>query len=393
MRTIFRFHIAFLIYLCFFPYMGAAQDSLIRHRPLEQLRFSGQFSGFLQYTPDFWLDFSAGGRYIPRLNYKIPFKKERLLDFEASANIYGSMDASLFSDSYFDHNIKAYRMWARYSNQRMELRFGLQKINFGSAQMFRPLMWFDRMDPRDPLQLTDGVWGFLGRYYFKNNTNIWLWGLYGNKNPKGFEATTTLKNFPEAGGRIQFPIPKGEAALSYHYRVTDPAKLYLPWSRPPYEQVGEHKTGFDIRINAIVGLWLEASWTCFNKDLGVYTHQEMVTAGTDYTFGFGNGLVATFEQFVFSYDQNAFGFANNTTVSALSLLYSLNIFDRLSLMTYRNWTDNQNFFFLIWEKQLNRLSFYVTGFWNPKNYFFPGQVGNSNRFAGKGVQVMAVWNM
>jgi len=54
----------------------------------------------------------------------------------------------------------------------------LQKINFGSATLFRLLMWFDRIDPRDPLKLTDGVYGLLLRYYFHNNTNIWLWGLY-----------------------------------------------------------------------------------------------------------------------------------------------------------------------------------------------------------------------
>ena len=68
----------------------------------------------------------------------------------------------------------------RYSSDQFELRLGLQKINFGSASMLRPLMWFDQMDPRDPLHLTDGVWGLLARYYFLNNANIWLWGLYGN---------------------------------------------------------------------------------------------------------------------------------------------------------------------------------------------------------------------
>jgi hypothetical protein len=62
-------------------------------------------------------------------------------------------------------DIKPYRLWARYSTSQLEIRAGLQKINFGSANILRPLMWFDQMDPRDPLQLTDGVWGILGRYY------------------------------------------------------------------------------------------------------------------------------------------------------------------------------------------------------------------------------------
>lgn len=62
-----------------------------------------------------------------------------------------------------------FRFSGQLSGRVSELRLGLQKINFGSAQLFRPLMWFDKMDPRDPLQMTDGVWGALYRYYFRNN--------------------------------------------------------------------------------------------------------------------------------------------------------------------------------------------------------------------------------
>ena len=379
----YKYPVAMLICLCLFSVVAAGQ-----------FRFSGQFSGFMQYAPDVYQDFSVAGRYIPQLNYKIPFNTEHLIDFEASANIFGSMDAALFEDAYFDHKVKAYRYWARYSNARMEVRIGLQKINFGSAQMFRPLMWFDRMDPRDPLQLTDGVKALLGRYYFLNNANIWVWGLYDNNDLKGYELTPVSKRRPEAGGRIQLPIPKGEAALTYHYRMADPASLFPPWSstRPSFEEVGEHKVGFDFKINAAAGFWLESSWTRFTRNLGIYTHQEMITAGTDYTFDAGNGLLATFEQSIYSYDQNAFEFAHNTTISALSLRYPLNAFDKISAMVYRNWTNNDNYFFLNWEKEFNRFLFYVTGFWNPISYFLPGQTGGSNRFAGKGVQVMVVWN-
>jgi len=58
-------------------------------------------------------------------------------------------------------------MWIRLSTKQFELRAGLQKINFGSATLLRPLMWFDKIDPRDPLQLTDGVYALLARYYSK----------------------------------------------------------------------------------------------------------------------------------------------------------------------------------------------------------------------------------
>ena len=82
-------------------------------------------------------------------------------------------------------------------------------------------MWFDRIDPRDPLQLTDGVWALLLRYFFLNNANIWLWGLYGNDDVKGWEFLPTVKDDIEFGGRIQVPVPLGELGLSYHHRRAD----------------------------------------------------------------------------------------------------------------------------------------------------------------------------
>ena len=93
------------------------------------------------------------------------------------------------------------------------VRGGLQKINFGSANLLRPLMWFDQIDPRDPLQLTDGVWGILGRYYFLNNANIWVWGLIGNDQRKGWEVIPSVKNKPEFGFRVQMPIPGNYLSL------------------------------------------------------------------------------------------------------------------------------------------------------------------------------------
>ncbi|MDO8896287.1 MAG: hypothetical protein Q7V19_01460, partial [Bacteroidales bacterium] len=137
----------------------------------KSLSFSGQASAWagLNDEKSAW----TGARYIPQLNYKIQ-KKKNLFDFEASANINGALSFFNFDSVSADANLKPYRFWARYSGDQLELRLGLQKINFGSASMLRPLMWFDKVDPRDPLQLTDGVWGLLGRYYFLNNANLWL---------------------------------------------------------------------------------------------------------------------------------------------------------------------------------------------------------------------------
>ena len=206
-----KFKIALLCLIVMLPFLAGSQDAL---------HFRGQVSawGNLSQHGDFpvWL----GGRVIPQANYEVRLPSEKLLDFEAAANLNGTAGISPFDSVDTDGRLKAYRMWARFSGRQFELRAGLQKINFGSATMLRPLMWFDQMDPRDPLQLTDGVWGLLGRYYFLNNANIWLWTLYGNQGQRAWEILETPKRRPEFGGRIQVPVMPGEAALSYHFRST-----------------------------------------------------------------------------------------------------------------------------------------------------------------------------
>ena len=58
-----------------------------------------------------------------------------------------------------------------YSN-KIELAKAVydEEVNKG-VQKFKAILAED-IDPRDPLQLTNGVWGLLGRYYFMNNANL-----------------------------------------------------------------------------------------------------------------------------------------------------------------------------------------------------------------------------
>ena len=195
----------------------------------DTFNLGGQVSISTNFNSNNPLPVIAGGRYIPALNYGIRLSNQKLIDFEASANIYGSFAFHPFDTSFADGNLKPYRLWARYSDDQFELRLGLQKINFGSASMLRPLMWFDQMDPRDPLQLTDGVWALLSRYYFLNNASIWLWGLYGNHDPRAWEMIPTNKSIPEFGGRIQIPVPRGEMAVSYNHRMADNRDIPFRW--------------------------------------------------------------------------------------------------------------------------------------------------------------------
>ncbi len=356
----------------------------------DSLTFQGQLSSVAHYNNGNELPVLVSGRYIPQLNYNIFFKNSRLIDFEYAANIYGNAEFDPFTNSGFNRKLKNYRAWARYSAQQVELRAGLQKINFGSASMLRPLMWFDQVDPRDPLGLTDGVWGVLGRYYFLNNANVWLWGLFGNDNPKGWEVAGTTKNKIEIGGRLQFPMEIGEMALSYHQRKVDFTQILPEFSN--FDEIHDYRIGFDTKLDVVVGLWLEGSWVFKDADLGMFRNQEIINLGTDYTFSVGNGLSATFEQLVMSYDEKAFAFDNITSFSLLNLSYPIGLFDNLSAIVYYNWTDNKAYNFINWQKQFNNITLFAMAYWNPKEYQIPTQNAEQTLFAGKGVQLMFVWN-
>lgn len=380
-----RIYTSISFILCAFS-LFAQEDSLSSNQKnkLENLRFSGQLSAWGQLSPDIPTKVWLGGCYIPQLNFSTPLKNNQLFDVEVSANLFGDIGIRSGNASA-EGKIKPYRAWARYSSTRMEARIGLQKINFGSAQMFRPLMWFDSMDPRDPLQLTDGVWGGLFRYYFPNNSTLWLWSLYGNKDRKGWELIPVARSFPELGGRVQLPVPKGEGALSYHFRKADTSALGL-------EEINENRFGFDLRLDVTVGLWLETSWTHLNGNMGELTNQQMVTVGTDYTFDIGNGLGTTFEQFFYSYSEKGIDLGYSLNFSGLHFSYPLTLLDNLSAMVYYDWKEHNFYNFLNWQRQLNNITFHTIAYWNPKTFGIPSQMGTSGRFAGKGLQLMIVWH-
>lgn len=356
----------------------------------DTLRFSGQVSAWLNANSAGNLPLQGGARYLPQLNTGTTNKSGHSFDAEASLNLYGSAGLHPFDTLSTSGNIKPYRFWVRYSSDQFELRLGLQKINFGSASMLRPLMWFDELDPRDPLQLTDGVWGVLGRYYFLNNANIWLWGLYGNNERRGWEIVPVNKKIPEFGGRIQIPVPRGEAALSYHHRVADSrdmGALVLP-----FEKIDENRLGFDAKWDLKIGLWVEGSYTYKNRNIGILTNQMALNTGIDYTLPVGSGLYIAIEQLMATYDEKPFKFSNRTSFSMMSLSYSLGIFDKLSSILYYNWTEDKIYSFINWQRQVNNVMFYIMAYWNPETFQLPAQTAAQNMFAGKGIQFMFVFN-
>jgi hypothetical protein len=372
-----------------FPIGVFGQDSVKRANN-DSLIFSGQVSSWTFFNEN-RPHAGVGGRYIPQLNYRWNTKSNHLFDFEVSVN--ANATATFFTKDSIPTtgNFTPYRLWARYSTDQFEVRLGLQKINFGSASMLRPLMWFEQVDPRDPLRITTGVWGVLGRYYFLNNANVWVWSLLGNNDPKTWEVGKTQKWSPEFGGRIQTPFAAGEAGLSFHHREADTTGFSD--AIPGISSIPENRIGIDGKWDYVVGLWLEATWINKARDVGAYTNQHIFNAGTDYTFNIGNGLNTTFEQLLISYDQTAFAFKRPTWFSALSLSYPATMFDTFNAIIYYDWTSSSSYNFVSWKRQFNRFYLYAMAYWNPATYALPQQQDSGGTlFTGKGVQIMFVFN-
>jgi hypothetical protein len=334
-----------------------------------------------------------GARYIPTLSLSDSLKNGRLLDAELSVNAYGDL---LFSGSNYDSasaDISAYRFWVRYSGPRFEIRAGLQKINFGSAAILRPLMWFDRMDYRDPLQLTNGVYGVLGRYYFQGNINIWLWLLYGENKVKGWEIAPTLANTPEYGGRLQIPVSKGEMGLSFHHREADFTSFYTYVQHTGSTHYPENRIGLDGKWDLGPGLWYEYVIKKNDPDNGVLGEWETYfNAGLDYTFGIGNGLNLTTEFFRYNNKESWHGENKDNNYSALAANYPFGLLNRISGAVYYNWTNREWYRFINLERSYDYWSFYLMLFWNPERFYLYNTSNDRNLLSGKGIQLMAVVN-
>lgn len=355
----------------------------------QSLDFKGQAIGWTTLNPAEPFQAQLGLRYIPELSFSLPAGNYSI-DGEFSANIWGS--GLMQGDSItLDKQLSPYRMWVRFSTDQFELRAGLQKINFGSAQMFRPLMWFDRIDPRDPLQLTDGVYGLLARYYFLNNANIWLWGLYGEDKIKGWELIPSLKNTIEYGGRVQLPFFSGEIAATYHHRTADPTAI-LPDSITMGNYAAENRIALDTKIDLLVGLWGEFSLTHQDLSFSNQKYKTMLNVGMDYTFGIGSGLNIMAEGFGYLQGEQAFGADEKLAFGLLSASYPLSIIHSVNAMVFYDFTNNNFYRFVNWSMAWDRWSFFVMGFWNPETYALYNVDPRTSLYGGWGFQLMAVFN-
>jgi hypothetical protein len=382
-------------------YEPVAKKNFITFRPLllaacvilsvgsmrgQSIEFMGQVSSWGMGTTDHADAAGAWGiRYIPQVNVSDSLNGTDLLNAEFMVNAFYSTD--FHSD---DRNVKAYRAIVRYTTTQTETQLGLQKINFGPAQLLRPLMWFDKTDPRDPLKLTDGVYGLRYKYSFMDNALFWAWCLYGNTETKGYERWATADKTPEVGGRLQLPLVSGEIGATVHTRKAVAGIL----------EYREGRYALDGRWDIGIGLWFESvvQKNTFDWPQGIRTPQLLsewnrtTTIGGDYTIPAGNGIYVLAEHMVSSSSSRMLTTDTQSQLSALMMTYPVGVLDNLMLQEYFSWSGRSLYHFCQWQRTYDNVIIAASLFHYPSDggQLFP-QDGTAPA-AGYGAQLMVVYN-
>jgi hypothetical protein len=363
-----------------------------RLAPGQTFDLKGQASAWLAMNDSRPANLRFGLRYIPDLSLSLSPGRDLTLDAEVAVNAYLNGEAPDGRFSVASRDMKLYRGWVRFATPRFEARAGLQKISFGSASVLRPLMWFDRLDPRDPLQVTDGVTGLLVRYYFPGNANIWAWGLTGNDEAKGWETSPTVRRSAEFGGRVQVPVFTGELAFTYHHRRADLGRGILAGLAAGDVTAPEDRFALDGKWDLGVGVWFEGALIRERTSALASPDQRQINLGADYVFGVGNGLRVQAEHLIVRLAPGPWRRGSGTEFSAAVLSYPAGLFDNLSGVFFYDWTNRDAYAFLSWQRTTDRWQLYLIGFWNPdQGRIYPSASGGAV-FGGKGIRLMAVFN-
>ncbi|MCX5782359.1 MAG: hypothetical protein NT145_06615 [Elusimicrobia bacterium] len=347
----------------------------------EYFHSQGQIAGWLEHNDLAQNKLNIGFRYLPEFSVSREIEKDKTLDADIAINAYAQAPADFLYKAKDNSDLKFYRFWGRFHSNQFETRLGLQQISFGPAKILRSLMWFDSIDPRDPLKFTEGNWAALARYYFLNNSNIWLWGLYGNDKLKGLETVKTDPNKIEYGGRCQFPLPKGEGGISFDRRCVN----QNDWNRimaVPLADCVENRLGFDGYWDIGVGLWFETSIGKMDLASDQQEYEENYTIGADYTFSSGLHILGEHMFTGKGADFNCLGKKNNVSVFVAD--YKLGILDAVSAIEYYNWDIGKVYSNLRWLRTYDNWQFNLIVYSNGDD--------TTTSYSGRGMQFLVMYN-
>ena len=326
--------------------------------------------------------------YIPTLSIYPDHKFLNNIDFEAAFNLQANFEGLFGADegnNYHDRDI--HRLWARYSTENIELRYGIQKIAFGPGLILRPLRWFDSLDEKDPTGQTEGVTAVRIKYFGGKGITYWGWLIH----PED-------RDISSRGGRIEIPIAGlGDLGASYHHR---PA--YLNGITPKrsgnwfgFPNAGEDRYGIDIRTDAIIGLWAEGVISnSFSHNILYKSKSRVYMAGGDYTFPVGNGLYFLTEQMIYNFEYIFIGEELEGKISTVMLTYPLGMLDQLYYIAEYDWEDKLSLNFLRFSRTYDNYSFNIMAIANQvkdRHIGIGGRIESSIK-QQKTMQFMIIYN-
>lgn len=354
---------------------------------LSDMEIKGQLSAnYVGEHDSAWQNRAVLG-YIPDITLKKPLSEDILWDLNLSANI--NADYVSYPESHTSSSFSLYRLNLQLKTPQSDTRFGLQKINFGPALILRSLRWFDQLSPTDPLKLTEGVKGLRYRYFFMNNANVWLWILYDNNDPKGYERTATKTDAPEFGARLQYPLEMGELGFSVHGRKTESMGFSATSTG---QDLIEKRLAFDGKWDLGMGVWYEYVLIDQGVSSQAYNNWfKMLTLGADYTFEIGNGIHFVAEHLISSESDKAMTWRQDNQTTAFQFSYPVGILDAVSLTEIYSWRQKQAFTYLRWDRAYDNWVFSFGVFSAPELVSTNSSVASTG-LSGKGLQVVIVFN-
>jgi hypothetical protein len=169
--------------------------------------------------------------------------------------------------------------------------------------------------------------------------------------------------------RSPLDLPEGEAAI-----------------------VPEDRIALDGKWDLGVGLWFEAVWTRQAWTSAPWKDQRALNLGVDYTIPLGPGLHVMAEHLAVDFGAEIGGQSARRSLTAFTADFPLSLLDRLRAVVFRDWTSGDWYRIVTWQRTYDRWSLYAIGFWNPDSYRIPSAGRMSDLFAGRGFQIMIVYN-
>ena len=299
----------------------------------QQFSLKGQFWGNILHgndPPASHSSFVTDLGYIPMLSLSRDLSIDRFVDLEWSYRMQYRMyeEDVVFSS-------KPYRLWLRYSSEKIEARLGLQKIAFGPSMVLRSLAWFDTIDPKDPTGQTDAVEAFRLRLFPTSSLAFWLWSTNNDRDTLSY------------GGRAELSTSIGEWGLTYHQ---DPAELGQSVGQFPIFISGPHqRIALDYRYDGYFGFWFEGAGIFADSKQDVELNRfTLFTLGADYTIPVGSGLLIMAETMKIGGSSTVTDNSSEQTYTALMASLPINMLHQLMFIAQIDWDNSHIYNYLRW---------------------------------------------